>query len=74
MRDDIWECDIYPRKEIQIKDRYYAHMPEFIALSETQQTQLQKENLENMTRWIKMNLFDDEDEKSAVLKKVKNDN
>ncbi len=77
MRDDIWECDIYPRKEIQIKDRYYAHLPEFIALSETQQTQVQKEDLENMTRWIEMDLYDDEDdvyEKSAVLKKVKNDN
>ena len=73
MRDDVWPCQIYPRKEIQIKDIHYAHMSEFIKLSEAQQTQVQKEYLENMTRWIAMNFNEDnyENEKSAVLQKVK---
>ena len=73
MRDDVWPCQIYPRKEIQIKDINYAHMSEFIKLSEAQQTQIQKEYLENMTRWIEMDFNEDnyENKKGAVLQKVK---
>ncbi len=62
MKDDIWESEIYPIREIQKKDRYCAYMPQFIALSEDQQTQVQKEELENFSRWMKSD-FEEDDEK-----------
>lgn len=76
MKDDIWPSEIYPRKEIQIKDRYYAHRSGFIALSEAQQTQVQKEALENFSRWMKMDFEEDdcENEKGPTLQKVKEEN
>lgn len=76
MKDDVWPCEIYPRKEIQIKDSYYAHRPGFIALSEEQQTQVQKESIENISRWMAQDFAEDdyENEKGPVFKKVNNDN
>lgn len=65
MKDDVWESEIYPSRKIQIKDRYYAHKPEFIALSEAQQTQVQKEELENAAKWM-MKI-----EKDPYFKKIK---
>ena len=56
MKDDVHECELYPSKEIQIRDRYRSHKPEFIALSEAQQTQVQKEELENFSRWMKSDI------------------
>lgn len=72
MKDDVHECELYPSKEIQIRDRYRSHKPEFIALSEAQQTQVQKEELENFSRWMKSDFEEDdyEDEKGPVLQKV----
>lgn len=72
MKDDVWPCEIYPRKEIQVKDRYYAHRPGFIALSEEQQTQVQKEELENFSRWMAEDFAEDdeyENKKDAILQK-----
>lgn len=40
MKDGVFESEIYPRKEIQIKDIYYAHCKQFIALSKQQEEQL----------------------------------
>lgn len=76
MKDDVWPCEIYPRKEIQVKDRYYAHKSGFIALSEAQQTQVQKEELENFSRWMTQDFAEDdyEDEKVVVLQKAKKNN
>ena len=74
MKDGIWESEIYPRKEIQIRDRHHSHMPQFIALSEAQQTQVQKEELENFSRWIKMDFEEDEEnisKKNLQLTKTK---
>lgn len=81
MKDDVWPCEIYPRKEIQVKDRYYAHRSGFIALSEAQQTQAQKEELENFSRWMAQDFAEDdyEDEKNIsdktlqLVKTEKND-
>lgn len=42
-RDGIFESEIYPKKEVQIKDLYYEHCKEFIALSENQKEKLKKE-------------------------------
>lgn len=76
MKDGIWESEIYPSREIQIRDRHHSYMSQFIALSEAQETQVQQEALENISRWMKMDFEEDdyEDEKGAVLQKVKNDN
>lgn len=76
MKDGVWENEIYPSREIQKKDRYCAHMPQFIALSEEQQTQVQKEELENFSRWMKMDFKEDdyENERGPVLQKVKEEN
>lgn len=74
MKDDVWPCEIYPRKEIQIKDRYYANRPGFIALSEEQQTQVQKESIENISRWIREDFSEDDYDKGPIFKKVNKDN
>lgn len=76
MKDDVCEYEIYPSREIQKKDRYCANMPQFIALSEEQQTQVQKEELENFSRWVKMDFEEDdyENERGPVLQKVKEEN
>lgn len=76
MKDGVWESEIYPSKQIQIRDRHHSHMQQFIALSEAQQTQVQKEELENFSKWMKMDFEEDdyEEEKGAVLQKVKNNN
>ncbi len=76
MKDDVWEFELYPSRKIQIKDRYHAHMPQFIALSEEQQTQVQKEELENFSKWMKMD-FEEDDEKISdeipqLVKTMKN--
>ncbi len=76
MKDDVWEIELYPSRKIQIKDRYHAHMPQFIALSEEQQTQVQKEELENFSKWMKMD-FEEDDEKISgeipqLVKTMKN--
>lgn len=80
-KDGIFENELYPRKEVQIKDSHYAHKPEFIALSEAQQTQVQKEELENFSRWMAQDFAEDdyEDEKKIsdkilqLVKTEKND-
>ncbi len=76
MRDGVFESEIYPSKKIQIRDRHHANMPEFIALSEAQQTQVQKEELENFSRWMAQDFAEDdyEDEKVVVLQKAKKNN
>lgn len=57
----LGDNEIYPSEKIQIKDRYYARMSEFIALSEDQQTQVQKEELENSSRWMKRDFEEDKE-------------
>lgn len=76
MKDDVWESDIYPSRKIQIKDRIYAYKPEFIALSEAQQTQIQKEELKNFSKWMRMDFEEDdyETERGPVLQKAKEEN
>lgn len=73
MKDDVWESDIYPSRRIQIKDRHYAHKPEFIALSEAQQTQVQKEALESISKWINTD-FEKDEQRGPILQKAKDEN
>lgn len=76
-KDGIFESELYPRKEVQIKDSHYAHKPEFIALSETQQTQVRKEELENFSKWMRMDFEEDEQnisDKTLQLIKAKKNN
>lgn len=80
MKDGVFESEIYPSRKIQIKDRHHANMPEFIALSEAQQTQVQKDELENFSKWMKMDFGEDDNEKDrtdgvavALLNALKDD-
>ncbi len=70
-KDDVWENEIYPSSKIQIKDRYYAHMPEFIALSEAQFDEIRNNDLKNFLRWLEDTADEYEDEKSVELQKIK---
>lgn len=72
LKDGVFESEIYPRKEIQIKDLNYAYSKEFIALSEKQKEQLEKEQLEDFSCFIATDFSDDEEEKqnNPVLKKT----
>lgn len=45
--DGIFESEIYPRKELQIKDKYYSSKNEFSALSEKQEEELRKQEVDN---------------------------
>lgn len=66
MKNDVWESEIYPSRKIQIKDRYHARMKQFIALSETQEMQVQEEELENFSKWMEWTWKEDSDEKEKV--------
>ena len=75
MKDGVFESEIYLRKEIQIKDIYYAHCKQFIALSKQQEEQLKKERINQFTKMM-MEDFDEEEqlidskkEQGPVLKK-----
>lgn len=77
MKDGIFESEIYPSKKIQIKDSRYGNLPGFIALSEEQEAQVEKEEIENFTRWMNEDFEQEEkelEEKGAVLQKVPEDN
>lgn len=74
LKDDVFESEIYPRKEVQIKDLHYACRSEFIALSDQQQKELEKERINNfLYRMNRDFIEDEEDEKQSnpVLKKSK---
>ncbi len=58
-RAGIFESEIYPSKEVQIKDLYYSYRYEFIALSNSQKETLKKEQLGNFSRMLEQDLFDD---------------
>lgn len=52
-RDGIFESEIYPRKEVQIKNEVYGYCKEFIALSDNQKEKLRQERLDVMTKRYK---------------------
>ena len=51
-KDNMFECELYPRKEVQIKDLYYACKNEFIALSDHQKEELEKERKDISVFWM----------------------
>ncbi len=72
MKDDVWPNELYPSTKIQIKDRYYANRPGFIALSEAQQTEVQREEIESHLCWMTRSIRED-DQKGPVLQMVNPD-
>ncbi len=60
-RDEIFESKNYPRKEVQIKDLYYEHCKEFIALSENQKEMLRNERY----KMLEEDLSDDNDQQDT---------
>lgn len=58
---EVTEDDLYPRKEVQVKDLYYNSFPEFIALSGRQREGLMDKELESYSRLVKMDWLDDGD-------------
>ena len=70
-RNGISESEIYPKKEVQIKDLDYGHFKEFIALSENQKNMLNKERLE----MLEEDFLDDNDQQdNYILAKTKENN
>ncbi len=53
-RDGFTEPELYPRKEIQIKNLYYNHTPGNVDLSERQEKELMDDTLEMSKKIIKM--------------------
>ena len=51
-RDGIFDEDLYPSEEIQVKDVTRGNLPEFIALTEKQKVELKKENLRNFSKFL----------------------
>lgn len=51
-RDGIFDEDLYPSEEIQVKDVERGNSPEFIALTEKQKVELRKENLRNFSKFL----------------------
>ena len=56
MKDDMFGYSRYPRKEVQIKDLYYANRKEFIALSKKQEKELEEGRLEDIEKRL-ANIF-----------------
>lgn len=74
LKDDVFESEIYPRKEVQIKDLHYACSSEFIALSDQQQKELEKERIDNFLYWMNRDFIEAEEyekQSNPVLKKSK---
>ena len=69
----IFESELYPRKEIQIKDLNYGFCKEFIALSKNQEEKLKQEIFEIISKMIEEDFFDDGPQNNHTLvKKSKN--
>lgn len=75
-RDGIFESEIYPRKEVQIKDLYYGHCKEFIALSENQEEKLEQERFETISKVMEEDFLDDNNlqDNHTLVKTRKNNN
>lgn len=66
-KDGMFECEIYPRKEIQIKNLDYDCCRGLLDLSERQKEELMEERLENISRMIEEDFLEDELEDVNVL-------
>lgn len=72
-KDGIFESELYPRKEVQIKDLDYGFCKEFIALSENQEEKLKQERFEIISKIMEEDFFDDGPQNNPTLvKKSKN--
>jgi hypothetical protein len=61
-RDGVFESEIYPRKEIQLKDTIMGSSKEFIALTEKQKEKIRAEELENFSSWLDKCMIEDSNE------------
>ena len=61
-RDGVFESEIYPRKEIQLKDTIMGSSKEFIALTEKQKEKIRAEELENFSSWLDKCMIKDSNE------------
>lgn len=52
IQDDMNVGDLYPRKEVQIKDLYYSYRSEFIALSDHQKEVLEQKRLDRFSKTL----------------------
>lgn len=76
LKDGIMEGEIYPSKQIQIKDSHNSYQKQFIALSDAQKEQVKKEEIECMLRFIDDDFLEDdyESKKNQLVKSIKNVN
>lgn len=61
-RDGVFESEIYPRKEIQLKDTIMGSSKEFIALTEKQKEKIRADELENFSSWLDKCMIEDSNE------------
>lgn len=72
-KDGIFESELYPRKEVQIKDLNYGFCKEFIALSENQEEKLKQERFNFISKMMEEDFLDDGPQDNPTLvKKSKN--
>ena len=78
-RDGVFESEIYPRKEIQLKDTIMGSSKEFIALTEKQKEKIRAEELENFSSWLDKCMVEDcnevmhkqAEEHGSILEKIR---
>ncbi len=71
-KDGIFESELYPRKEVQIKDLAYGFCKEFIALSEDQVENLKQKRFNIISKMIEDDFLDyGPQDEPALVKKSK---
>ncbi len=59
-KDGVFGSELYPRREIQIKNLNYVNRPEFIALSEKQKQELESQKFDTLARQIYADFSEDD--------------
>lgn len=70
-RNAVFESEIYPRKEIQLKDTIMGNSKEFIALTEKQKEKIRAEELENFSSFLDEVMHKQTEEQGKILEKIR---
>ena len=70
-RNAVFESEIYPRKEIQLKDTIMGSSKEFIALTEKQKGKIRAEELENFSSFLDEVMHKQTEEQGKILEKIR---
>lgn len=68
-KDGIFESELYPRKEVQIKNLIYGFNKEFIALSKNQEERLKQERFQIISKVMAADFLDDGPQDNPTLAK-----